>query len=257
MKLLKITCLFFLMAISGCSSDSNSNSNTIENGVNKAPNQKATGSSANDLLAATKYNKLVIEILYVKNFKPATQTITNLQNFLAARLNKPGGIVITQREINPTGFSPYDINEIVSLENAYRTKYNNGTTIALYMFFADGNASGDTSTSFTLGSAYRNTSFVIYENTIKNNSGGIGQPTTVNLETTVILHEMCHLLGLVNLGSPMQTPHLDFSHDKHCNDDTCLMYWEAENNGALSMILGGVPDLDTNCLNDLIANGGK
>jgi len=257
MKLLKITCLFLLMVISGCSSDKDNNTNTIENGVNKSPNQKTTGSSAQDLLAATKYTKLEIEILYVKNFRPATQTITNLQNFLEDHLHKPGGITITQREINSPGISPYDINEITKLEDFYRTKYNNGSTLALYLFFADGNATGDTASSFTLGTAYRNTSFVLFENTVKNNSGGLGQPSTVNLETTVILHEMGHLLGLVNLGSPMQTPHLDVAHDKHCNDDTCLMYWEAENNGALGMILGGVPNLDTNCLNDLIANGGK
>lgn len=256
MNLLKITCLFFLITISGCSSD-DSNTNTIENGVNKAANQKATGSSAHDLLSATKYTKLAIEIVYVKNFKPATQTITYLQSFLETRLNKPGGIIITQREVSAPGFSPYSIDEIVNLENAFRTKYNNGTTLALYLFFADGNAMGDTASSFTLGTAYRNTSFVLYENTIKNNSGGLGQPSTVNLETTVILHEMGHLLGLVNLGSPMQTPHLDGAHDKHCNDDTCLMYWEADNNGVMNMILGGVPELDTNCLNDLIANGGK
>jgi hypothetical protein len=66
------------------------------------------------------------------------------------------------------------------------------------------------------------------------------------------------LLGLTNLGTPMQTNHEDASHPKHCNNEDCLMYWQADGSGLLGMMVGGnVPQLDANCLADLQANGGN
>lgn len=246
----------FIATTLSCSKDKSDA--TLENGINKLPNKLATGQSANDFLSAEKYTRIEIEILYVKNFRPNTQTLTNLQNFIEARLNKPGGIIISEREVAPNGFSPYTIDEIANLEDVYRSKYNNTNILTLYVLFADGKAEGDSNTSFVLGTAYRNTSFVIFENTIMQNSGGIAQPSRVNLETTVLLHEFSHLLGLVNVGSPMVNPHQDNVHGKHCDNQNCLMNWQVENEGALNMLTGGsIPQLDTNCLNDLIANGGK
>jgi hypothetical protein len=70
-------------------------------------------------------------------------------------------------------------------------------------------------------------------------------------------HEYGHLLGLVNLGSPMQVDHKDPA-SNHCNNSSCLMYYETQV-GQMGGILvsGPVPSLDANCRNDLKANGGK
>lgn len=256
MKLFKLFLFAAFLTVAGCSSDDDAS--TTENGVNRTPNLKATGSSANDFLAASKYNTLVIEVFYVENFRPAAQTLINLKNFMEARLNKPGGVSIIEKQVPSFGLAPYDINEVANIESAIRTKYNVGNVLTMYMFFADGGTTTDTDTAFTLGSAYRNTSFVMYESTIKNLSDGIGEPDRVNLETTVILHELGHLLGLTNLGSPMVNPHEDGAHPKHCTNENCLMYWKAEGSDLLDMMIGGnMPQLDANCLADLQANGGK
>lgn len=256
MKLFRLLFICASVVFAGCSSDDDNS--TVENGVNRTPNLQTTGSSANDFLAASKYNALVIEVFYVQNFRPNAQTLVNLKNFMNARMNKPGGVSIIETEIPSPGMAPYDINEIAQIESAIRTKYNAGNVLTMYMFFADGGTTTDTDSQFTLGSAYRNTSFVMYESTIKNLSGGVGQVSRVDLETTVIMHELGHLLGLVNLGSPMQTPHEDGAHPKHCTNENCLMYWEAESSNLLGMMVGGnIPQLDANCLADLQANGGK
>lgn len=184
--------------------------------------------------------------------------LTNLRNFMQARLNKPGRITITETAVPSPALAPYDINEVAQTESLLRTRYNAGDVLTLYMYFADGGTTTDTQSSFTLGTAYRNTSFVMYEKTIQELSGGIGEPSRIDLETTVILHELGHLLGLVNLGSNMQTPHEDTTHPKHCTNENCLMYWQADGSGLLGMMVGGnLPQLDANCLADLQANGGK
>ena len=257
MRITKLLVLAMIATIFGCSSDDDNNP-VAENGVNRIANLQATGSSAKDFLSAAKYQSIVIEVLYVQDFQPEAQTLENLKQFMQNRLNKPGGITIIQRQIASPGNAPFDINEVAAIESANRTKYNNGSVLTLSLLFLDGGTTTDTGSSVILGQAYRNTSFVAYESNIKTFSNTAGGPTRVNLESTVLMHELGHLLGLVNLGSPMQTEHLDEAHDKHCDNPNCLMYWKTNSSNVLDMMIGGnVPQLDANCIADLQANGGK
>ena len=117
----------------------------------------------------------------------------------------------------------------------------------------------NTSSGKVLGVAYRNTSFVIFEETIKSFSTGVLAPSQFTLESVVINHEFGHILGLVNVGSAMQNNHQDVAHGKHCSEEDCLMFWTAETGEGLVNMLscGSVPNLDSQCIADLQANGGK
>lgn len=251
--LFTLICSFLL---TNCSSDSDADSNNIPNGNNPTTNLQPTGSSARDFLANEEYTNLVIEIAYVDGYQPQAQTISNLQNFIEARTFKTN-IAIVQNMIPAPGNGPYNINEIADIESDVRTEYNDGTTLKLYIFFADAGNEGDTSNSFTLGSAYFNTSIVMYEATIQELSGGIEEPSRSMLETTVLQHEMGHLFGLVDLGSEMQQDHLDAAHGKHCDVQSCLMYYQVEGEGVMNMLGSSIPSLDAHCLADLQANGGR
>jgi hypothetical protein len=79
------------------------------------------------------------------------------------------------------------------------------------------------------------------------------------LKTTVITHELEHILGLTNLGKALQSNHEDAEHPKHCIEKTCLMYWSSEiGEGIGNMVSGGsAPQLDAQCIADLQVNGGK
>lgn len=235
--------------------DENGNPTEVDTSQNKKP----TGSSANDLLAENAFTKIVVEIAYVAGFKPTTTTINSFKSFLQNRLHKSDGIVIIQREIPSTGMNTYSVDDIIALETTHRTKYNNNNEIAVFAFFANGEYAGNTDNSSVLGIAYRNTSFVIFEETIREYSTGVLAPDLSVLETTVMNHEFGHILGLVNTGSSPQSDHQDTAHGKHCDVDDCLMYWTAETGeGIINMISGGtVPTLDSACLADLQANGGK
>lgn len=248
----KLTLVYFLLflAVAGCASDNDPN--LTENGSNPAPNMRSTGSSARDFLSADNYEALAIELVYVEGFRPTAQTVTNLRNFLQARLNKPGGITVSERSVESPRISPYTLDEIRDLEKDLRSQYNDINELSLYIFFADGRYTSDTANTFTLGTAYRNTSCVIYENTVINYSNRPNGPERTALESTVLLHEVCHLLGLVNFGTPMQELHEDSAHSKHCDNVNCLMYWQAQ-----MIVDGNVPQLDSDCLADLRANGGK
>tara|TARA_R110002049_G_scaffold993_3_gene7159 strand:- start:35101 stop:35808 length:708 start_codon:yes stop_codon:yes gene_type:complete len=230
-----------------------------ENTIDISLNQKATGSSSSDLLSDATFKSIVIELVYVEGFKPTQSSIDNFVTFLKARTYKPNGITVETRAINSPGNAPYTNQEIIAIEDANRTKYNTNNQIAIWAFFADGSSENNTDSSIVLGTAYRNTSFVIYEETIHNSSNSPFKPNRSLLETTVITHEFGHILGLTNLGADMVTNHEDTEHAKHCNEENCLMHWTVESSIGLSNMvsMSAAPQLDAQCIADLQANGGK
>ncbi len=225
----------------------------------KQANLRVTGSSSNDFLSDATFKSVLLEVVYVEGFEPTAAALNNLKTFLEARLNKSSGIEILMRSIPPPGNSPYTNEEIRAIEDANRRNYNVPNQIAVWAFFADGSSADNTTNSVILGTAYRNTSFVIYEATIRSLTTNPFGPSRTVLETAVTNHEFGHILGLTNLGASLQTNHEDPANSKHCVNDKCLMYFAAETSqGIGDMVSGGAaPGLDADCIADLRANGGK
>jgi len=250
--------LLIMLAFTACKSDDDGDSGTDP----RAENLKALGTSAEDILSDAIYQRLTVEIVYSTGYRPTDATINNLTNFLNARINKSAGIQIVETQIPEPGTAPYVTNEIRDIEDDVRTKYTTGNELAIFVFFADGNAQTDTQTTLTLGTAYRNTSLVIYERTLQEIGASPQTPDLTTLETTTLLHEFGHLLGLVNIqNDDIHTDHEDPAHAKHCIVEECLMYFETQlTREQLAQRLRNmmaVPALDPLCIADLQAKGGK
>ena len=209
-----------------------------------------------DMLSADKYDKLIVEIDYVTGFQPTAGTLDNLKTFLEQRLNKPGGITFVQTAIASPGKSSYSFSDIKAIENSNRSEATSGSTVTAWFVFLDGDYAENSGSSKVLGIAYGTSSMAIFEKSIHEYSGGLGEPSQTVLETTVINHEFGHTLGLVNNGTGMATAHQ--ANGAHCNNKDCLMYYTAETSDVIANLIGaGIPVLDANCINDLKANGGK
>lgn len=214
---------------------------------------KAVGASAHDLLSSGTYTSLVIEMQYMKGYQLEPNALLSFNSFLNAICNKPGGITVIQKEIAANG-GTLTQQQVEDVEKQNRTAYTSGTTLAVYVLITD----GYNTDANTLGFAYRNTSVCLFGKNIADNSGGLNQVGRTTLQATVLEHEIGHLLGLVDLGTPMQVNHLDISHSNHCNNKACLMYYAVETNIGLGLLLGRpIAALDSNCRKDLHDFGGK
>lgn len=255
MKNIFKSALLILFLTISCNKD-----DSLGNDLNNSnyPYKQQAGYSASDILSNKNFTDIYIEVMYVDGFRPSAETITNLKNFIGSRTYKTN-ITVGERIITVTKKSTYSIEDIRSIEDANRSKFSVENQLAISAIFINGSSSSNTENSTVLGTAYRNTSFVIFEETIKSTSNNFFGPSKITLETSVILHEFGHLLGLVNFGTNMVTNHEDPAHSAHCISENCLMYYLMENGKSLpnSIKTEQIPQLDANCINDLRANGGK
>ncbi len=257
MKILKLNCLFILFSfliLFSCASDDDSVSD-IEDNI-RQENLKELGLSASDLLSETTYKSLTIEFLYSSGYRPTQQTLDDFKIFLEERVNKPNGITFIETIMDRPPGGSYTISEIKEIEAEKRTQYTEGDNIAVFIYLTHAKASTDTPTSVTLGTAYYNTSVVIYQQTLNDVSASQNSDLYI-LEETTLQHEFGHLFGLVNIqGDDIHSNHEDEAHRKHCIVQDCLMYFKS-NTKQYFRNRASIPLFDSLCIEDLQAKGGK
>lgn len=245
MKTIKIACLLFIILSWGACKKID-------------PFRITDNIEPKDFLSSQDYDKLVVEIVYVDGHKPTDDAVQYMTNVLNDRLSKPKGIEIRFKQIPSPGYSAYTLSDIRELEKEYREYFPKQETLSAFILFADADYAGNQGNSKALGIAYDPTSMAIFEKTLRDYSGGVGQPTLYTLEATALIHEFGHLFGLVNNGTAMQVHHQDVSNGHHCTDQSCIMYYAAETTDVLGFLTGGdVPQFDAKCLADIRSNGGK
>lgn len=248
MKMKYITLSIFALSFLSCQKTKEITDSLDPNSLHN----RSVGSSANELLAADKFKSLKVEIQYMAGFEPDAGAIQHLQNFLQSHVNKPDGISITTKQIAAAGNTTLNANEVHTVEKTNRSVFTSGSELAVYILYTNGNYTENN----VLGIAYRNTSAALFGKKIRDNSGGLGQTSRTKLEATVLEHEIAHLLGLVDIGTPAQTAHK--ANGNHCSNQACLMYYASETTDILGFLLtGNIPSLDAACVTDLRANGGK
>ena len=120
---------------------------------------------------------------------------------------------------------------------------------------------GTYTTPNVLGVAWEHTHVVLFTDAIVSFCAfGPGDADRVCplVERGVLLHEIGHILGLVNTGLPMVTDHEDPDNSYHDVDSDCIMYWAYERDGIVQYVQNqwsNAPDLgfDESCQDDIAA----
>lgn len=243
-----------LFGFFGCSADFEKETDP------KAGNNLSLGASANDLLSDAVYKSIIIEVAFAEGFEPSAAALEEIKGFLNDYTHKPGGISIVKTQIELPDNGPYSISDIRELEKKHRSIYNQGDQLAIYILFANGKSDTEENNKVILGTAYRNTSIVLFEQTLRNMSKD-AYISKSEITSTTLKHEFGHLFGLVDNGSPAQSEHMDPESKSHCNVDGCLMVGTVEfGKGAVEYIKTRQKSshvFDSHCHQDMIANGGK
>ncbi|HEY1112004.1 MAG TPA: hypothetical protein VGE66_00525 [Chitinophagaceae bacterium] len=251
MKIRAAVSILLMIVVTSCMKTIASDDDYVDN--RSFHNQKV-GTSAADLLRDDRYTSLKIEVQYMPGFKPDRAALFNLQLFLFDLLHKPGGIYITTKEIAAAANESLTLDQVVAIERANRTAFVQNDQLTLYILYTNGYFADPK----MLGWAYRNTSAVLFGKKIHEHASREDTPDRTILESNILKHEIGHLLGLVNVGSPLQSDHKDHKNGKHCSNPNCLMYYVVDSRKPFRLLLKSEQaELDAGCLEDLRANGGR
>jgi hypothetical protein len=215
--------------------------------------QCGVGAEAALLLKPQPYANLVIEIATTAGATPRQAAIDHLKQMIQDLTGK-GATVVMDAPLPAPGHA-LSVGDVVALENASRTRFALADTGVFFYLVVAESSTSDSGNLKVLGQAYRASSMVIFQKSIDSISGGLGQPSRDIVESSVVAHEFGHVLGLVNIGTPMVQPHEDGAHPAHDTNQSCLMYWLNDSSMLVQNLLTGgvVPDLDAQCRADLLA----
>jgi hypothetical protein len=114
----------------------------------------------------------------------------------------------------------------------------------------------DTKTEKVVGLSFGASSLALYLDTADRGQDKL--QTTAEMQGTILVHEMGHLLGLVNNGVPMVTPHEDPEEAHHDADEDCVLHHQVRvpRNGP-DIEDDGFAEFCPHCVEDLRAFGGR
>jgi hypothetical protein len=112
--------------------------------------------------------------------------------------------------------------------------------------------SGKHTNENVLGVAVDASTVMIFVDNIKESENLIQRPSWENIEASVTVHELGHLLGLVNLVYQSNVDHEDPDHPGHSSNDQSVMYWAIETSDISNILFGTLPnEFDSDDLSDL------
>ncbi len=185
---------------------------------------------------------LTLDIAYEPGAEPYTQTITghpswefaehNIESVFTTRPIALDAIVPTalsqMKSIPAQNKSSFKAAEIRSMASVYRSSEGTATDGNIFILFLNGYFyQNDSINQSVLGVHLTGTSIVaIFKPAI--NKGTLTLAIRHFTEQSVVVHELGHALGLVDNGTPVTSLHEDSAHPAHCNNQSCVMYWQNE-----------------------------
>ena len=147
---------------------------------------------------------------FVELFKTHTARIVTVPRTLAE-----------MTEINRKNVAEWDEAKLVALANSLPVPSSPGQAIAA-VIYVRGNYKGENTVLGLHFSGVR--AAFIFKDNLTRFSGT--EDFLKRLEQATVVHELGHVIGLVNNGVPMVTPHEDFEHPHHSTDVDDVMYWD-------------------------------
>tara|TARA_Y100001980_G_C14556128_1_gene346541 strand:- start:7493 stop:8296 length:804 start_codon:yes stop_codon:yes gene_type:complete len=199
-------------------------------------------------LDSSQYKKLVVEVDYEENQKPTQETLDLMIERLESACEKES----VSYELYLTDFNhdgSWSDEEIRFKGRETRQKNAmDGDELRFHLMFPSGYHSNEN----VLGVAVDATTVMVFNDRIKESENLIRRPSWQDIETSVTIHELGHLLGLVNLVYTSDVDHEDPDHPGHSSNEESVMYWAIESSDISNIIFGTLPnDFDIDDKNDL------
>ncbi|MBW3588172.1 MAG: hypothetical protein KY429_02000 [Actinobacteria bacterium] len=175
------------------------------------------GAAARPLLQPSPYRELVVEIDWVTSHPPDSSAVDHLITVLRTSIGKP--VSVRGGNELPRQSGPYYPSQIRALAER-RDRSSGGSVAAIWIVYLDGSLAANRRAA---GAAISGTVMAIFPDRLRE-SGGEGDV----LEAATLVHEMGHLLGLINIGYTSPRRREDPKYPGHSINRGSVMHWSVE-----------------------------
>ncbi len=204
--------------------------------------EEDTAYRIDDYLLDEPYTRLVIEVDAMEGRVLPEQVETLLVQVTQELVDKPDGVeMIYDTTLASTGHDrEWDAD---AMDEGARRHFDlevDGHTTKIHLLLLDGHRhkGGEA----ILGSAWDHRYIALFMDGIKdactqgNGGGSLTSQSCMSVQLGVTVHEIGHVLGLVNNGLNMVQPHEDLEHPRHDPNPDCVMYWAYERRAVVNKI---------------------
>lgn len=162
--------------------------------------------------------------------------------------------LVDMTEIPNQNRTTWTIDQLLTLESAYRRKTSNFQAANFFIAFVGGRLEGSPSVvGVTISGAYelRSPAIFLFKEVVNGYQDISAPDKAKKAEQITVTHELAHALGLVNAGIPMKTYHQDSPHGNHCTNTLCGMYWSLSDTAVNSMNPASPNIFGDECIDDI------
>lgn len=189
------------------------------------------GAFARTLLRPQPATNIVVEVLVQQGAEPRQSALDHLAATLREVSGKP--VSLAGPVAVPTGGETTSAEQIRQLSDRYSRTPHTSSQAVIRLLYLTGDFADEEK---VLGVAVRGDTAAIFKEAVR----GAGSPfaSSATIEEAVVVHEIGHLLGLVDLA--LNTGRADPEYPGHSPNRDSVMYWAVESS-VVGQALGGPP----------------
>ena len=185
------------------------------------------------------YTELIIEIDFESGYKPETSSTDLLTQRISEVCSFSQGISTEFTETNFADVGTWSADDV--REQGWDNKNADptvGKTLRWQLIFPAESYEDDS----VLGVAVDASTIAIFGESVDGAAGFFNRPSAEEVENSVMVHEVGHLLGLVNLVYTSPVDHEASDKPGHSNNEDSVMYWAIESVTVANFISGDLPN---------------
>jgi hypothetical protein len=202
-----------------------------------ADDDASVGANARAMLRGDRPS-LVLEIDVQQGVDVDRDAVDHLVSVLEGVLDKPGGIVVDGIEEFGDTRTTWSSDDLRAAAADHRTTATTDDQVSVHVLYVAGSHAQDGSQTNAIGVAYSASTIAIFPQRWQGMASLLGSSEAI--ERAVLVHELGHLLALVNLGYTSDIDHEDPEHPGHSANEDSAMYHAVETT-LIGQVFSGPP----------------
>ncbi|MBW3619457.1 MAG: hypothetical protein KY461_04380 [Actinobacteria bacterium] len=187
--------------------------------------------------------RLVVEVDVQEGLEPSQEAIDHLLATLRQQVDKPGGVELAGGNTFSSDRTQWTAADLRDVGAAQRSTSSGDDVVSLYVLYVRGGFVSDGEETRAIGVAHRASELAVFPDRWSGLGDLIGSDRRI--ERAVLVHELGHLFGLVELTYDSDHDRQDPDHPGHSSDRSSVMHYAVETTLVGQVFNGPPPDTFT------------